>query len=81
MLNGLRLEVVVCFVDISGIVDHHFLSFLFICGYIFLKMPYEQSTIANRYTPLKEFLIPNAYSLWENLQSDPFLIYDLSPGL
>jgi hypothetical protein len=26
----IRLEVIVCFVDIGGIVDHHYLSFLFI---------------------------------------------------
>jgi len=36
MVNDLRLEVVVHFVDIGGIVDHHCLSFLFIiqlyCG-------------------------------------------------
>ena len=25
-------EVIVCFVDIGGIVDHHCLNFLFFCG-------------------------------------------------
>jgi hypothetical protein len=25
----IRLEVIVCFVDIGGIVDHHYLNFLF----------------------------------------------------
>ncbi len=42
MLNGLRLEVAVRFVDTSGIVDHHCLNFLFISGYIFfLNVPLE----------------------------------------
>jgi hypothetical protein len=31
MFNELRQELIVHFVDIGGIVDHHCLSFLFIC--------------------------------------------------
>jgi hypothetical protein len=48
MFNGLRREVVFCFVDIGGIVDHHCLNFLFmmmnenicvdIIHHIFLKL-------------------------------------------
>jgi hypothetical protein len=30
VFGGLRLEVIVCFVDIDGVVDHHCLNFLFI---------------------------------------------------
>jgi hypothetical protein len=30
VLNGFRLEIVICFVDIGGIVDHYCLNFLFI---------------------------------------------------
>ena len=33
----LNLEVIVCFGDIGGIVDHHCFSFFFITQYIFIK--------------------------------------------
>ena len=46
MFNGLRWEVVVCFVVIGGIVDHHCLSFLFIIPTLLLyyNNPYIKVT-------------------------------------
>jgi hypothetical protein len=32
MFNDLRRDVIVCFVDIGGIVDHHYLNSIFIRG-------------------------------------------------
>ena len=45
LFNGLRWEVVVCFVDIGGIVDHQRLNFLFIRWLVCLAWLVEDSFI------------------------------------
>ena len=47
VLNGLMREVVVCFVDIGGIIDHHCLNFLFIIGKEHTVLKYKSNIEIN----------------------------------
>ena len=84
VFDDLRWEVIVCFVDIGGIVDHHCLNLLFIMAY-YCCLCTKLLGIINWYFALNEILLkcnrnPKILTLWISLPIKIYFALSISSG-